>query len=154
VAAAWFLGLALFIATAGIGYIGWSVLVWGQGRTPAQRMLGLRCWLPLADRVAGPRDMAVRQISGVGLSALGVFVWLLGAPLRSMGDVLADTMVVYDPGRRGCHRVVRAAVRGGRGRRLGGSMGGRAARSAAGRVGGSHRLRWRAEFRRCDNLAG
>ena len=27
----------------------------------------------------------------------GVFVWRCGAPLRSMGDVFADTVVVYDP---------------------------------------------------------
>ncbi len=100
VAAAWFLGLALFIATAGIGYIGWSVLVWGQGRTPAQRMLGLRCWLPLADEVAGRTDMAVRQISGLclnGALALGFFIWLFDGRLRSAGDALADTIVLFDP---------------------------------------------------------
>ena len=101
-AAAWFLGLALFIATAGIGYLAWSVFTWGQGRTPAQRMLGLRCWLPLAGRVAGRGDMAVRQISGVGLNgqlALGIFIWLLNGSLRSVGDALADTIVLYDPDR-------------------------------------------------------
>ena len=46
--------------------------------------------------------MAVRQISGACLNAslmAGVFVWLFGAPLRSMGDVFADTVVVYDPPR-------------------------------------------------------
>ena len=31
VAAAWFLGLALLIATAGIGYIAWSVFTWSTG---------------------------------------------------------------------------------------------------------------------------
>jgi hypothetical protein len=100
VAAAWLLGLTLFIGTAGIGYLGWSALVWGQGRTPAQRMLGLRCWLPLSGRVAGRGDMAVRQISGACLNGqllAGVFVWLFCAPLRSVGDVLADTLVLYDP---------------------------------------------------------
>ena len=99
-ASAWFLGLALFIATAGIGYVAWSVFTWGQGRSPAQRMLGLRCWLPLQGRVAGRGDMAVRQISGACLNGqllAGVFVWLFGEPLRSVGDVFADTMVMYDP---------------------------------------------------------
>ena len=99
-ASACFLGLALFIATLGVGYLTWSLVTWRQGRTPAQRMLGLRCWLPLAGRVAGRRDMAVRQISGAclnGQGLAGVFVWLFGEPLRSVGDVLADTMVMYDP---------------------------------------------------------
>ena len=44
--------------------------------------------------------MAVRQISGVCLNGqllAGVFVWLFGEPLRSVGDVVADTMVMYDP---------------------------------------------------------
>ena len=101
-AAAWFLGLALFIAMAGIGYLAWSVFTWGQGRTPAQWMLGLRCWLPLAGRVAGRGDMAVRQISGVGLNGqlfVGFFIWLFNGSLRSVGDALADTIVLYDPDR-------------------------------------------------------
>jgi uncharacterized RDD family membrane protein YckC len=100
VASAWFLGLALFIATLGVGYLTWSLMTWRQGRTPAQRMLGLRCWLPLEGRVAGRRDMAVRQISGACLNGQllsGLFVWLFGEPLRSVGDVFADTMVMYDP---------------------------------------------------------
>jgi uncharacterized RDD family membrane protein YckC len=100
VASAWFLGLALFIATLGVGYLTWSLMTLRQGRTPAQRMLGLRCWLPLEGRVAGRRDMAVRQISGACLNGQllsGLFVWLFGEPLRSVGDVFADTMVMYDP---------------------------------------------------------
>jgi hypothetical protein len=101
VARSWFLGLTLFVATLGVGYLTWSVITWRQGRTPAQRMLGLRCWLPLEGQVAGRKDMAVRQISGACLNGqllAGVFVWLFGEPLRSVGDVLADTMVLYDPG--------------------------------------------------------
>ena len=45
VAAAFILGLLLFCVTLGIGYIVWGVFTWGQGQTPAQRMLNLRCWL-------------------------------------------------------------------------------------------------------------
>jgi hypothetical protein len=100
VASAWFLGLALLIAPLGVGYHAWRLLTWRQGRTPAQGMLGLRCWLPLEGRVAGRRDMAVRQISGACLNGQllsGVFVWLFGEPLRSVGDVFADTMLMYDP---------------------------------------------------------
>ena len=83
VAAAWFLGLALFIATAGIGYLAWSVFTWRQGRSPAQRMLGLRCWLPLAGGWPGAGTWRCAQISGACLNGqllAGVFVWLFGAP--------------------------------------------------------------------------
>ena len=47
-AAAWFLGLLLFSVTLGIGYIIWSLFGWRHGRSPAQRILSLRCWLPEA----------------------------------------------------------------------------------------------------------
>jgi uncharacterized RDD family membrane protein YckC len=100
VAGAWFLGLALFCATLGIGYITWSLFTWRQGQTPAQRMLGLRCWLPLSGQVAGRKDMAVRQIAGLclnGQALSGFLIWLFGENLRSMGDVFADTMILYDP---------------------------------------------------------
>jgi hypothetical protein len=100
VAGAWFLGLALFCATLGIGYIAWSLFAWDHGRTPAQRMLGLRCWLPLSGEVAGRKDMAVRQISGFclnGQALSGVFIWLFGENLRSTGDVFADTMILSEP---------------------------------------------------------
>jgi hypothetical protein len=68
VVGAWFLGLALFIVTLGIGYITWSLFTWGQGRSPAQRMLGLRCWLPEPRRVAGREQTAPRQITGFCLN--------------------------------------------------------------------------------------
>ena len=44
--------------------------------------------------------MAVRQISGFclnGQALSGFFIWLFGKNLRSMGDVLADTMILSDP---------------------------------------------------------
>jgi hypothetical protein len=100
VAGAWFLGLALFCATLGVGYLTWSLFTWRQGRTPAQRMLRLRCWLPLSGQVAGRKDMAVRQISGLclnGQALSGFLIWLFGENLRSVGDVFADTMILYDP---------------------------------------------------------
>ena len=99
-ACAWFLGLSLFIATLGdrLPHVEPDYLA--AGADAGQRMLGLRCWLPLEGQVAGRKDMAVRQISGACLNGQllsGVFVWLFGEPLRSVGDVFADTMVMYDP---------------------------------------------------------
>jgi uncharacterized RDD family membrane protein YckC len=100
VAAALILGLLLFCVTAGIGYIGWSVFTWGQGRTPAQRILNLRCWLTQDGRVAGRDEMRIRQVLGFffcGGLIWGFFVWLLSKNRRSAGDLLAGTVVLHDP---------------------------------------------------------
>ena len=88
VAASLVLALLLFGVTLGIGYIAWSVFEWGRGRTPAQRILGLRCWLPEACQVAERDDMAVRQVLGVFFCSgliWGVLVWLASSNRRSAG---------------------------------------------------------------------
>lgn len=99
-AAAWFLGLMLFGATLGIGYITWSLFTWRHGRSPAQQILGLRCWLPEPGQVAGREQTAWRQITGFCLNGQllsGFFIWLTGRTLRSVGDFLAGTVVLHDP---------------------------------------------------------
>ena len=99
-AAAWFLGFLLFVVTLGVGYITWSALTWRQGRSPAQRMLGLRCWEPGPRQVAGGEQMAVRQITGIFLNGqllAGVLIWLCCKDLRSVGDFFADTVILHDP---------------------------------------------------------
>jgi hypothetical protein len=100
VAAAWVLGLALFSVTLGIGYITWSLFAWRQGRSPAQRILSLRCWLPEARQVAGREETALRQITGFclnGQALSGFFIWLTGKSLRSVGDFFAGTVILHDP---------------------------------------------------------
>ena len=98
VAASLVLALLLFGVTLGIGYIAWSVFEWGRGRTPAQRILGLRCWLPEACQVAERDDMAVRQVLGFFFCSgliWGVLVWLASSNRRSAGDLLAGTVVLH-----------------------------------------------------------
>jgi uncharacterized RDD family membrane protein YckC len=100
IAAVWFLGLLLFIVTAGIGYIIWSQFTWGEGRSPAQRMLGLRIWLREPGQVAGRKQMALRQILGFLLNGellAGVWICLFSTNLRSVGDFFAGTTIVHDP---------------------------------------------------------
>lgn len=102
VAASLLLGLLLFGATLGIGYVTWSLFEWRQGRTPAQRLLRLRCWLSEQGRVADRDNMAVRQVLGFFLCGgllWGFFVWLFGNDKRSAGDLLAGTVVLHDPDR-------------------------------------------------------
>jgi hypothetical protein len=64
------LGFILFAGTLGIGYLGWSVATWGRGQTPAQQLLGLRCWDPKTGGAPSRCQMAERQFLGLSLSGL------------------------------------------------------------------------------------
>ena len=100
VIAAYALAVLLFILTLGAGYLVWAVVTWGQGQTPAQRLLGLRCWRPDPGRVAGRKHMAIRQVTGLLLNGellAGVFILFVGESLNSVGDFFAGTTVLYDP---------------------------------------------------------
>ncbi len=68
VAASYALAIGLFIATLGLGYLIWAAVAWGQGQTPAQRLLGLRCWRRDTGRVAGRKHLALRQVTGLFLN--------------------------------------------------------------------------------------
>jgi uncharacterized RDD family membrane protein YckC len=95
------LGFLLFAGTLGIGYLGWSVATWRRGQTPAQRVLGLRCWDPEAGGAPGRRQMAERQFLGLSLSGLSLIVLLFsifsGGRQTSVGDFFLGTIVLHDP---------------------------------------------------------
>jgi uncharacterized RDD family membrane protein YckC len=100
VARSWFLGVGLFIVTLGVGYLAWSAVTWRQGQTPAQRLLGLRCWRPDTRRVADRQQMTLRQVTGVllnGQALVGPLIWLGSRDLNSVGDLFAGTRVLHDP---------------------------------------------------------
>jgi uncharacterized RDD family membrane protein YckC len=100
VAASWFLGIGLFAVTLGVGYLAWALVTWDQGQTPAQRLLGLRCWRRDTSRVAGREHMALRQATGVLLNGellIGPLIWLGSKELNSVGDFFAGTVVLSDP---------------------------------------------------------
>jgi uncharacterized RDD family membrane protein YckC len=100
VAASYALAIGLFIATLGVGYLGWAVVAWGRGQTPAQRLLGLRCWRRDTRRVAGRKHMALRQVTGLLLNGellMGPLIWLGSKELNSVGDFFAGTVVLHDP---------------------------------------------------------
>lgn len=102
---AWFLSAVLSIVTLGIGYAIWGLVVWGRGTTPALQVLGMRCWKPETQRPATWGTMALREIVGrfveglLGpITALVSFVLMLtNAERRSLHDMIASTVVVYDP---------------------------------------------------------
>lgn len=100
VAASWLLAVLLFIVTLGVGYLAWAAVTWAGGQTPAQKLLGLRCWQPGDGRVAGRGLMAARQVTGLLLNGqllLGPIILLASRDKSSVGDLLTGTRVVHDP---------------------------------------------------------
>jgi uncharacterized RDD family membrane protein YckC len=99
-ASAYAVAVLLFIVTLGIGYIIWSLVTWGDGQTPAQRLFGLRCWRPESRRLPSRGQMALRQASGLLLNGellLGGFILLIEPARASVGDYFVGTVVLHDP---------------------------------------------------------
>jgi len=102
---AYFLAIPLSIATLGIGYVIWGLVVWGRGQTPALQVLGMRCWEPEAARVPGWWRMALREVVGrIVESLLSVITMLVSFILmltnkerKSLHDMVAGTVVLHDP---------------------------------------------------------
>ncbi len=104
---AFFLSIPLAIVTLGIGYAIWGLIVWGRGQTPALQVLGMRCWRPETGRVAGWGWMALRETVGrIVDNILSIFTEILSLILmlstrdrKALHDMVAGTVVVYDPGK-------------------------------------------------------
>jgi len=102
---AYFLAIPLAIVTLGIGYIIWGLIVWGNGQTPALQVLGMRCWRPETNRVAGFWYMALREIPGRIIDGILSFITLItsfvlmvtGKERKALHDWIAGTVVLYDP---------------------------------------------------------
>jgi uncharacterized RDD family membrane protein YckC len=102
---AFFLAIPLAIITLGIGYIVWGLIVWANGQTPALQVLGMRCFRPETNRVAGFWWMALRETVGRILGGiLGIitesisFIFMLTRPDRkTIHDLVAGTVVLHDP---------------------------------------------------------
>lgn len=102
---AYFLSIVLSIVTLGIGYLIWGLIAWGKGTSPAFQVLGMRCWKPADNRVAGWGTMALRDIVGGIAQGILSFVSLIasfvlflsGKRHQSIPDLVASTVVVYDP---------------------------------------------------------
>jgi uncharacterized RDD family membrane protein YckC len=99
--------MVLFVVTLGLGYLIWGVLVWRRGPTPALQVLGMRAYRPSTGRVAGfwwmvLRDLVGRLVEQVGGILLGLTSFILFVSTkqrRSLHDLIAGTVVLYDPGR-------------------------------------------------------
>jgi uncharacterized RDD family membrane protein YckC len=102
---AFFLAIPLTVVTLGIGYVIWGLIAWGNGQTPALQVLGMRCYRPETNRIAGFWWMALRNT--VGRIADGIlwiitllisFIFMLSRPdRRTLHDLVAGTVVLHDP---------------------------------------------------------
>jgi uncharacterized RDD family membrane protein YckC len=102
---AYFLAIPLAIVTLGIGYVIWGLIVWGNGQTPALQVLGMRCWRPETNRVAGFWYMALREIVGGLVEGILGFIteitsfvlMVAGRERKAIHDYIAGTVVLHDP---------------------------------------------------------
>jgi uncharacterized RDD family membrane protein YckC len=102
---AYFLSVLLVIVTLVIGYVVWGLIVWRRGTTPALSVLKMRCVKVATGRRATFGTMALREI--VGRVVEGILSWitelislilfLTRADRRCLHDLVAGTIVVFDP---------------------------------------------------------
>lgn len=113
------LDAALCILTLWIGWMIWSLIVWGEGQTPAKKILKLRVYATDTQKPATWGHMAVRQfliifaiviaslflnlvsfgiIGTMGVIAWYVLeiVWYFTKGSRSLRDVFVKTLVVNE----------------------------------------------------------
>lgn len=95
----------LMLFTLGIGWIIWSLVVWGKGQSPAKSLLGMRCVRKDTGRVATFGTMALRELVGkgiigtvsFGITTLISMFMILGAERSTIWDKIGNTVVVDDP---------------------------------------------------------
>ena len=98
------LEIVLAVITLVIGYIIWTLIVWGRGQTPGKQLTGMRIYHLQNQRAASWGQMFVRQFLGgivnsifyIGLIVSVVF--LFTDPLRrTVPDRIAGTIELNDP---------------------------------------------------------
>jgi uncharacterized RDD family membrane protein YckC len=115
---AYALDMALAFVTLGIGWLIWSLVVWGEGQTPGKKILKIRVYAADTQRQATWGHMAVREFllllaigiaSGVinlftiVLGTIGIIawyvleiVWYFTKGQRTLRDTLVKTLVINE----------------------------------------------------------
>jgi uncharacterized RDD family membrane protein YckC len=100
---AYFLAGVLWTVTLFIGYAIWGLITWGEGRTPTQQLLGLRCW-KLQERA--PASWGTMFLRGLGMAILDYIafgglvsfvMFLVNKDRRTLYDHLSGVVVLHDP---------------------------------------------------------
>jgi uncharacterized RDD family membrane protein YckC len=95
----------LISVTFVIGWFIWSLVLWGQGQSPAKKLLGMRVVDLQTEKAATFGTMFMREIVGKGLiggitfgiTAIVSIFTILGASRQGVHDKIAKTIVVDDP---------------------------------------------------------
>jgi uncharacterized RDD family membrane protein YckC len=97
----------LMVVTLFVGWLVWSIVVWGRGQTPAKQLLGKRVLVRDTLAPAGRGRMCAREVLCKGLIGflsnlivVGfiVYFWLLwDSDRQELWDKMAGTIVVNDP---------------------------------------------------------
>ena len=104
---AWALDVLLLIVTLFIGWLIWSLIIWGRGQSPGKQLLHMRVvYLQNGTHVSWGR-MAFREVickgvigivASITLIGYILYFWLLwDAKRQELWDKMADTIVVDDP---------------------------------------------------------
>ena len=101
---AYFLDVLLTFVTLFIGWMIWSLMLWAQGQSPGQQLLGLRCVRTDSGKAAGWGTMCLREVVGkwllgsitYGITSLVSCFMILGQTRQGIWDKIATTIVVDD----------------------------------------------------------
>jgi hypothetical protein len=104
-AAAHVLEGVLVVATLGVGWLAWSLVVWRRGQTPAKQLLRMRCIDTWTGRAAGFRTMARREAADKWLPTVATLgLWMFAGGMLVLGerrecawDKTAGAIVIDDP---------------------------------------------------------
>jgi uncharacterized RDD family membrane protein YckC len=89
---AYLLEILLVIVTLFIGWVIWSLIIWGEGKTPAKKVLGMTCVKLDTGQSAAWGTMFVREIVGK---------WLLSAITAGISGLVSAIMILFVDDRRG-----------------------------------------------------
>lgn len=87
---AFLLDLVLIVCTFGFGWVGWWIITWADGQTPAKTVLHLHVVRSDDGRVASFGQMAIREAVGKALAAIVVLAGVLAGQV-----VLVEVVGVY-----------------------------------------------------------
>lgn len=106
------LEFVLLVVTLVIGWLIWSLIVWGRGQTPGKQLLGMRCVNLATSRRASWGRMFLREFIGKGIvmTVISLITFGLGPLIlnfmlmwtkkrQELWDKIADTIVIHDPQR-------------------------------------------------------
>jgi uncharacterized RDD family membrane protein YckC len=92
----------LFIVTLGIGWVIWSLIVWGRGQTPAKQLLNMRVLNADTGERAHWGRMALRFLTNwvmqlISIVGLVATIWILWDDRKqTLWDKVVSTVVVHE----------------------------------------------------------